>query len=43
MGYIYQIKNNKSGKCYIGQTTTLPENRWKQFGQHCSYYLYSEP
>lgn len=30
MGYIYQIKNNKSGKCYIGQTTKLPESRWRQ-------------
>jgi hypothetical protein len=30
MGYIYQIKNNKSEKCYIGQTTTLPESRWKK-------------
>lgn len=30
MGYIYQIKNNISGKCYIGQTTKLPESRWKQ-------------
>lgn len=29
MGYIYQIKNNISGKCYIGQTTKLPETRWK--------------
>jgi group I intron endonuclease len=29
MGYIYQIKNNITGKCYIGQTTKLPENRWK--------------
>jgi group I intron endonuclease len=30
MGYIYQIKNKITGKCYIGQTTKLPESRWKQ-------------
>ena len=30
MGYIYQIKNNITGKCYIGQTTKIPESRWKQ-------------
>jgi group I intron endonuclease len=30
MGYIYQIKNKITGKCYIGQTTKLPENRWKR-------------
>jgi group I intron endonuclease len=30
MGYIYQIKNNITGKCYIGQTTKLPESRWKR-------------
>lgn len=30
MGYIYQIKNNITGKCYIGQTTKLPETRWKK-------------
>lgn len=30
MGYIYQIKNNITGKCYIGQTTKLPETRWKR-------------
>jgi group I intron endonuclease len=30
MGYIYQIKNKITGKCYIGQTTKLPESRWKR-------------
>jgi group I intron endonuclease len=30
MGYIYQIKNKITGKCYIGQTTKHPESRWKR-------------
>jgi len=28
--YIYQIKNKLNGKCYIGQTTKKPEERWKK-------------
>lgn len=30
-GYIYKITNPINGKCYIGQTTNLPEYRWKKY------------
>ena len=41
MGYIYKIVNKINGKVYIGQTTQILEERWKQ---HCKiqsncYYL----
>ena len=40
MGYIYKITNKEDGKIYIGQTTQILEDRWRQhkkIGSNCRY------